>query len=89
MSFRDSLPFYNTDSSNSDSDSDSDSFQNFNLDRNQQNSILSNFQNENINLNNMSNPQNTVGPIQVPVLKPEYLKMIPEFNGETEFLPSF
>lgn len=80
MSFRGNKSHYNTDSSGTNSDSDSnDSIEiQFNLNSNQ----------NNLNLNSikMALPQ---AQVQIPVLKQEYLNMVPDFYGETELLPRF
>lgn len=46
------------------------------------------FENLNISLDTNCQPKMTQNQ-QVPVLKPEFLSMIPEFNGEPELLPRF
>lgn len=46
------------------------------------------FSSLNITENNMTQPQ-VMATAQLPVLKPEFIKMIPEFNGESELLPRF
>jgi hypothetical protein len=49
------------------------------------------FQLTNFNFNSQNNSTNMTEPGTnvLPVLKQEYLNMIPEFNGQTELLPRF
>lgn len=83
MSFRGSIEHLSC-NIESNSDSDSDSHNSLNLNTN--NNLRSRSRSPLNRLVNMANPSEQR---QIPILKKEYIDMVPDFHGETELLPRF